>query len=539
MSSDSIKAEAPAEQGKRCGIYLRVSTAKQAAEGLSLDAQEQTAREVAQGRGATSIDVYTDAAVKGTQDSRPGLDAMMAGVAAGQLDVVIVYKIDRLGRTQRQLHRNAGLLQDRGVVLVAFGDNIDTSTAQGRMMLGMLGIVAEIETTNISERVLSVQAQRREQGRHAGRGKYGYSKAKGVLTADRPDEARIVERIHAELHAGVPQAEIARGLGRDGVLTATGKGRWWQSNVQKILRDPTYAGLNDAGERCACGHKALISMETWERTQSLLGDGHTGRRPSSMVFRKGMLRCGLCGESMTPRSDLGGYICVRRHRAGVEECAMPIVSGELVDGSVLTHFQSVGLSVADMCAEMQVARDRQLAEARERLHEAEHAELTNVERTTRIKRDYMEGVIEGADWKAMNVALVAEHPALVAQSMECRARLAELENTHSDIEQDVLEQLAGIRAAIASEVGSQESLQSLRAALLALFEGFTLHNVRLGSDGLPELIHGELNPPGWVIEPHVRPEAIAKRSPTGRGVELHKLTLGLDRNKEPASWLGW
>jgi hypothetical protein len=65
-------------------------------------------------------------------------------------------------------------------------------------------------------------------------------------------------------------------------------------------------------------------------------------------------------------------------------------------------------------------------------------------------------------------------------------------------------------------------------------QGFTLHNVRLGSDALPALVHGELNPPGYVIEPHVRVEAVARRSPVGHGVELHRVPLVLSADKEPA-----
>jgi hypothetical protein len=97
---------------------------------------------------------------------------------------------------------------------------------------------------------------------------------------------------------------------------------------------------------------------------------------------------------------------------------------------------------------------------------------------------------------------------------------------------------AFIRAAIAGDVSAQDTLDGLRAALLGLFEGFTLHSVSLASDEqLAALIRADHFPPapGYVIEPHVRVEAIASSTPDLAGFELHRVPLALGRNKEPAS----
>jgi site-specific DNA recombinase len=542
MSTQS-KAERPAD-AKRAGVYLRVSSKEQAEEGLSLEAHEQQARDYAFARGWIVVGVYSDAGVKGTLDSRPELDRMLADVERGLLDVVIVFKLDRLGRTQRQLHRNAGLLKDAGADLVSMSENIDTSTPQGRMAFGMLAIFAEMEATNISERVRSVQAAQKAKGLHGGGAKYGFDKDKGVLSVI-PFEAEIVRRIYAERLEGRKQAEIARTLTLTGVPAKKG-GDWWQGTIRRILSDPVYAGLNAEGEPCRCGHEEIVDIETWQRAQLLAeGDNSSarrGREPIGLLFRKRMLRCGLCGEPMVPRRERkrAVYLCIRRHRLGVEGCPMPKVPGELLDAGVLNHFQNVGLSLEDTCRDFALAHDRQLAEARLMREQSERAEQHAVESLTRIKRDYREGKIRSEDWEEFRAELEPERDAARAEATRHRAHEQELtERTPlADAETAVLEYLAEIRTSIAQNVASQTSLQGVHAALLTLFSGFTVHcTAHADPERLPTLLHRDLMLPGYgglIVEPHVRPEAIATRAERGSAVELHRIPLAVGRNIESA-----
>jgi hypothetical protein len=139
----------------------------------------------------------------------------------------------------------------------------------------------------------------------------------------------------------------------------------------------------------------------------------------------------------------------------------------------------------------------------------------------------------------------------IAAERKAGHSLAAIAAKLNEEQQEVLEHLASIRAAIAAEVGSQESLQGLSAALRALFEGFTLHSVELGSERLPAaIVGGELTPPGYLIEPHVRVEAVAGRAvlhlsdvsprlPDVEITDLHRVPLALGRNKEPLSQRSW
>jgi hypothetical protein len=258
------------------------------------------------------------------------------------------------------------------------------------------------------------------------------------------------------------------------------------------------------------------------------------------VFRKGMLRCGLCGAPMVPSTShgVGKHICMTRHRDKLAGCPMPMVDGKTIDAAVFDHFTTVGLSYEDTCAEVAAAHDRELAEVRALRAASERAEMQAASAKQKIDRDYKYGDLAADKWNVLSAEVETEHETAAAETMRLRSREAELaeRDALAEAEQHVLEHLAAIRESIAGDVSAQTTLDGLRATLLALFEEFTLHSVALCGDGdkLPPLVYDALNPPGYIIEPHVRVPAIAERSATGRGVELHRVPLALAR-KESAS----
>lgn len=125
------------QPGQRIG-YIRVSTVAQTLE------QQQAALEA-----AGVVKVFQDV-MSGARDDRPGLAELMAYVREG--DTVVVWKLDRLGRNTLHILETVKVLTDRGVTLVSVTDGIDSSTAAGRMMIGVLGSLAEYERELIKER---------------------------------------------------------------------------------------------------------------------------------------------------------------------------------------------------------------------------------------------------------------------------------------------------------------------------------------------------------------------------------------------------
>jgi DNA invertase Pin-like site-specific DNA recombinase len=153
----------------RVGIYARVSTTGHGQDvGLQLD----ELRSVAQQRGWTIVEEFVDEGVSGAAESRPALDRTLAAASTGKLDVVAVWKLDRLGRSLQHLLGVLDELRNFGVAFVSLRDaGMDTTTPSGRLMFQLLGAFAEFERSLIVERVRAGVARAQENGVHCGRPK--------------------------------------------------------------------------------------------------------------------------------------------------------------------------------------------------------------------------------------------------------------------------------------------------------------------------------------------------------------------------------
>jgi DNA invertase Pin-like site-specific DNA recombinase len=159
--------------------YIRVSTAKQAQTGTSLNEQEKAVRDA----GAETT--YTDAGWSGKNIDRPGLDAMQKALHDG--DTVIVSALDRLGRSTADIAQMLHDWQQRNITLIAVRDGIDTSTPTGTMMAQIMAVVAEMERSFILERTAAGRAAAKASGKIANRPrKWNLKKARQVahLKAD-------------------------------------------------------------------------------------------------------------------------------------------------------------------------------------------------------------------------------------------------------------------------------------------------------------------------------------------------------------------
>ena len=153
----------------RVALYARVSTVGKGQDvGLQLD----ELRQVAAQREWNVVAEYCDEGVSGAKESRPELDRMLADARAGKLDLVAVWKLDRLGRSLQHLLRLLADLSDWGVGFASLRDaGIDTTTPTGRLMLQIMGALAEYERELIRERVIAGVRRAQAQGKHCGRPK--------------------------------------------------------------------------------------------------------------------------------------------------------------------------------------------------------------------------------------------------------------------------------------------------------------------------------------------------------------------------------
>ena len=152
-----------AKNGARAALYARVSTLDQETENQLLEL-----RRFAEARGWT-IQEFVDRGVSGAKERRPALDALLKGARRRQFDVLVVWRLDRLGRNLRHLVMTLEELSALGIGFVSLNEGIDATTPAGRLQMAILGAIAQFERERIAERVRAGLARVRAQGRRLGR----------------------------------------------------------------------------------------------------------------------------------------------------------------------------------------------------------------------------------------------------------------------------------------------------------------------------------------------------------------------------------
>jgi len=150
----------------RVAVYARVSTANN---GQDPTMQTRELEEYCQRRGWEIVDCYVDTGVSGAKDSRPELNRLMADAHQHRFDAVLVWKLDRFGRSLRHLVNALAEFEALGVAFISLKDNLDLSTPAGRLMFQIIGAMAEFERSLIVERVKAGMRNARAKGKRIGR----------------------------------------------------------------------------------------------------------------------------------------------------------------------------------------------------------------------------------------------------------------------------------------------------------------------------------------------------------------------------------
>lgn len=216
--------------------YVRVSTEKQAAEGVSLAAQRAKIAAWCELNDYALVAVHADEGVGGgSMKGREGLAAALAASTKGA--ALICYSLSRLARSTRDMLTIADRLERQGADLVSLSERIDTTTAAGRMVFRMLAVLAEFERDQIGERTKLALAHKRATGRKYAPVPFGFTEIEGRLVTVKT-EAAILQRILADRDAGRSYREIAAALNGDRVATKRRGQRWYASTVRSLVQRP-------------------------------------------------------------------------------------------------------------------------------------------------------------------------------------------------------------------------------------------------------------------------------------------------------------
>ena len=247
---------------KKACVYARVSTDEQAKKGYSVDEQVRMCRAQIDAKGWEYAGTFTDPGVSGRKLDRPGLNAMIEKINAGDIGAVVIYKLDRLSRKQKDtMHIIENVIMANDVYLYSLNETLDTSTPWGRAMIGILSAFNQMESETIQMRTTDGRMAKAKQGGYAG-GKppLGYRSREGELVIV-PEEAEIVRAIFSMRKEGKTLMGIAEKLNEMGYRSKSGK-LFRHSAVQTILaNESVYRGVHKYGDGGEGYHEPILKEE--------------------------------------------------------------------------------------------------------------------------------------------------------------------------------------------------------------------------------------------------------------------------------------
>ena len=293
----------------RCAIYTRKSVEMGLEQEFnSLDAQFEACKAYIESKrslGWTLLpERYDDGGFSGANIRRPAFQRLLQDVRERKVDMIVVYKIDRISRSLLDFSEVLKALETNDAKFVSVTQEFTNATSSGRMMMNLLMTFAQFEREIVAERVRDKAIETRRKGLWpGGTVPYGYMVRDKHLYPD-PETKDSVRRIF-ELFASLGKMkETIRTLNAEGIMRFPKKGIKWQTHTLYVcLRSPVYVGRIPYREESYPGqHEALVDKELWDKVQALLAERARKeklRRQMSDALLTGIIRCGTCGSMMS------------------------------------------------------------------------------------------------------------------------------------------------------------------------------------------------------------------------------------------------
>jgi site-specific DNA recombinase len=347
----------------RCAIYTR----KSSDEGLdqdfnSLDAQREACEAYVKSQrseGWTLIpDRYDDGGWSGGTLERPGLQRLLADIEDGRVDVVVVYKIDRLTRSLMDFAKLVEVFDRKGVTFVSITQSFNTTTSMGRLTLNMLLSFAQFEREVTGERIRDKIAASKKKGMWMGGFvPIGYQSKNRTLSIveGEAETVRMVFRLYLELkNVRLVEEELRRrGVTTKRYVAASGRTVGGQpfsrGHIYKLLSNPLYIGeIAHKGTRYPGQHPAIIDADTWQAVQAQLNENTRGNRTRANAKEPSLLSGLLSdekGNRLTPTHAVKSGRRYRYYAAANGSAAFRISAGEIepvVTGQVAAFLGRTG-----------------------------------------------------------------------------------------------------------------------------------------------------------------------------------------------------
>jgi site-specific DNA recombinase len=446
----------------RTGIYVRVSTDEQAQEGFSIRAQTDKLKAYSLLKDWEIYDIYSDEGISGKNIvDRPAINRLIDDIADGKVNNVLVFKVDRLTRSTKNLLELVELFEECGCAFNSLTESIDTDTPSGRMFLKIIGIFAEFERENLVSRLKLGFERKAKEGYTLANNiiSYGYDKPKGQkIQTINIEEAKILKEIYSlYIDKNKSMTQIARILNQRKIPTKTNAPAWDVSTIKSILTNPTYIGkvrysTEDPNRyfEAQGHHERLISDEQFylaqEKIKNMPQISRT-KRPKEEHYFCGVLTCSACGSKLTTHNytvktgeKKCTYRCFRNttHKPAEITCKAPEISHEKVEKVFSEYIKNIN----DLTETDDINTDGNKAEKeRELLEYIKNLEVKIINLQARkksIMEQYVGEKITFEEYRGMLDVFNEKYQALEDELQRSRSQISEENEAPQILKEDII-----------------------------------------------------------------------------------------------------
>lgn len=285
---------------KNVGIYVRVSTEEQAKEGYSIAAQKEKLKAYCISQGWANYKFYIDEGKSAKDIHRPSLELMLRHIEQGIINTVLVYRLDRLTRSVRDLYSLLDYFDKYNAVFRSATEVYDTGSATGRLFITLVAAMAQWERENLGERVKMGQVEKARQGQYSAPAPFGFTK-EGEYLVKNPKEGEILLDMIDKIKKGYSLRKLADYLDESDAVPKRGY-KWHITSILTMLKNPVLYGAFRWGDEIIEGaFDGYISREEFEQLQKILHDRQNFKKRetySIFIFQTKII-CPNCGNRLT------------------------------------------------------------------------------------------------------------------------------------------------------------------------------------------------------------------------------------------------
>ena len=334
-----------------CAIYTRVSTDNQAeVEFNSCQAQEEKIKSFINSQENLLVyKVYSDAGFSGADLERPALQEMLRVIQENKINMVIVYKIDRLTRSPKDFYALIDIFENYKVDFISITERFDTSTPSGRLLRNIMLTFAQFERELTSERTKDKLLERAQKGMwNGGSVPFGYKVVDKRLVPDEQKSQKL-KQIFAIFAESGSLANTYRFLKERQIFNDKNL-LFSKAHLQSVLRNPVYTGkMRFSGKIYQGLHQPLISEDLFNHVQTLHNEKQRKMRLYKNYLLSGLVRCAECNSAMTQaftNKESGRYHyyrCTKTYKQSWDSCSTRQINADRLERFVIDNLKRISL----------------------------------------------------------------------------------------------------------------------------------------------------------------------------------------------------